>query len=596
MKQLSDFKPFQRVVLPGLGDLDCAGLILIVGPNSSGKTQLLQDLYRRLCGDPRNLVVATNVELRRPEQLEPFLECLEQEGYVAKITDESGNQHIRPLTTFVGSGEAAPQIQLNQPQQWWNSYNAADVGKLRSRIDFLGYFGRLLVTALFLERRLTAVQQVGYFDFQTQPPQNDLQALYVDDAAKAGLLAEIQATFSKCVWPDASRLNIVCLRVSDDPAVPSETQRLSPKTMAQFRTIETEGDGLKSYVATCIALLLGRRPVCIIDEPEMCLHPPQAYNLGRFIGRFGASSDRATFVATHSSHVLRGVIQAAPHVQIVRLTREGSAFTAHLVPAAVLTEVLTRPTVRAETVLDGIFAQAVIVLEADGDRTVYQAVYETLAEELRLDVHFTAVGGTGGIADTCRVYRALKIPIAVIADLDILLDTERLHRVVSILTDSRNADGLRTLAQGIAGSIKSLPPTIDPEDVKTRLAAAAALPSDWSQNHDLPLRAALQELAQQLDRMRRLKRGGVKTLPASLAGEVSSLIGKLSTIGLFVVPVGELEEWLADYGVAISKHNKWAWANEAAVKVRQVGAQTADVWQFIRSVGSYLVGAPANQP
>ncbi|OLE61783.1 MAG: hypothetical protein AUI36_11225, partial [Cyanobacteria bacterium 13_1_40CM_2_61_4] len=436
-----------------------------------------------------------------------------------------------------------------------------------------------------LERRLTAVQQVGYFDFQTQPPQNDLQALYVDDAAKAGLLAEIQATFSKCVWPDASRLNIVCLRVSDDPAVPSETQRLSPKTMAQFRTIETEGDGLKSYVATCIALLLGRRPVCIIDEPEMCLHPPQAYNLGRFIGRFGASSDRATFVATHSSHVLRGVIQAAPHVQIVRLTREGSAFTAHLVPAAVLTEVLTRPTVRAETVLDGIFAQAVIVLEADGDRTVYQAVYETLAEELRLDVHFTAVGGTGGIADTCRVYRALKIPIAVIADLDILLDTERLHRVVSILTDSRNADGLRTLAQGIAGSIKSLPPTIDPEDVKTRLAAAAALPSDWSQNHDLPLRSALQELAQQLDRMRRLKRGGVKTLPASLAGEVSSLIGKLSTIGIFVVPVGELEEWLADYGVAISKHNKWAWANEAAVKVRQVGAQTADVWQFIRSVG-----------
>src|SRR5438876_786678 len=87
MKQLSDFKPFQRVVLPGLGDLDCAGLILIVGPNYSGNTQLLQDLYRRLCGDPRNLVVATNVELRMPEQLEPFLECLEQEVYVFFFND-----------------------------------------------------------------------------------------------------------------------------------------------------------------------------------------------------------------------------------------------------------------------------------------------------------------------------------------------------------------------------------------------------------------------------------------------------------------------------------------------------------------------------
>src|SRR5256885_15214291 len=102
--------------------------------------------------------------------------------------------------------------------------------------------------------------------------------------------------------------------------------RLSHKKMASHRSIETEGDGLKSYVATCIALLLGRRPVCLIDEPEMCLHPPQAYSLGQFIGRFGASLDRATFVATHSSHVLRGVIQTAANIEVIRVTRKGARF------------------------------------------------------------------------------------------------------------------------------------------------------------------------------------------------------------------------------------------------------------------------------
>lgn len=44
--------------------------------------------------------------------------------------------------------------------------------------------------------------------------------------------------------------------------------------MREYRLIEDEGDGFKSYVAICLTLLLGRRPVVLIDEPEMCLHPP----------------------------------------------------------------------------------------------------------------------------------------------------------------------------------------------------------------------------------------------------------------------------------------------------------------------------------
>ena len=31
MKRLSDFKPLRRVTLPGLGDLECSGLIVVVG-------------------------------------------------------------------------------------------------------------------------------------------------------------------------------------------------------------------------------------------------------------------------------------------------------------------------------------------------------------------------------------------------------------------------------------------------------------------------------------------------------------------------------------------------------------------------------------
>ena len=86
--------------------------------------------------------------------------------------------------------------------------------------------------------------------------------------------------------------------------------------MANYRAIEEEGDGLKSFVTMATALLLQKRPVCLIDEPEMCLHPPQARELGRLIGKYGSTSDTATFVATHSSEILRGALETGRDVQI----------------------------------------------------------------------------------------------------------------------------------------------------------------------------------------------------------------------------------------------------------------------------------------
>src|SRR5947208_17005681 len=97
MKRLSDFKPLGRLALPGLGDLECSGLVVFVGPNSSGKSQLLQDVYRRISGEPRQLVVATDVQIEKPP-LEPFLRCLEEEGYFTSFEDDSGNKQVRPRT------------------------------------------------------------------------------------------------------------------------------------------------------------------------------------------------------------------------------------------------------------------------------------------------------------------------------------------------------------------------------------------------------------------------------------------------------------------------------------------------------------------
>src|SRR5262249_31358618 len=150
----------------------------------------------------------------------------------------------------------------------------------------------------------------------------------------------------------------------------------NPFEAAKYRSIEDEGDGYKSYVGVCLSLMLGIKPIYLIDEPELCLHPPQAYYMGRFIGKHADSDKHATFVATHSSYLLRGMMETAPQLTIVRLVNTKLGFHAHLVPQEMLTECLRHPELRAEAMLDGVFAHGVAVVEGDGDRDQYQAAAE----------------------------------------------------------------------------------------------------------------------------------------------------------------------------------------------------------------------------
>lgn len=590
MRKLSDFKPLKQVVLPGLGDLTCSGLVLIVGPNSSGKSQFLQDLYHRMAGEPRQLVVASDIQIEKPP-IDPFLQCLEDEGYFSPFFDDAGNKHLRPQTMYLGSGQPIGQIQPHQAQQWHGGFAPESTQISRRRNEFLNYFGRLLVTGLFLDRRLISLNSTGVIDFLTQPPQHDLHALYLDDHARQLLYEDVLSSFGRAVWPDMSRGNQITLKVSDEDVLPTPEDRHSCHKMAQFRSIETEGDGLKSYLATCVSLLLGRRPVCLIDEPELCLHPPQAYNLGKFIGRFGASNDTATFVATHSSHLLRGVLQTAEQVQIIRLTRRAKTFSAHLVPRQALAEALTRPTLRAESVLDGVFSQAVVVVEADGDRLVYQAAWESIKDKARLDLHFATVGGTGGLADTCQLYRTLRIPVAVIADLDVLVDDGRIGRVLeSLVNDPAACTALHESCRAVASAVQSLPPVVSPKVVGERLAKIGQLRRDWSKRDDVSVRNELRALSNDIDRMRRLKRGGIADFDQPLQGQIRDIVDRLARIGLFLVPVGELEEWLAAHDVGVSKSDKRAWSNAAAELISKVGQQDGDVWAFMRAVAQFLTG------
>ena len=166
MEKLSDFKPLKRVVLPGLGELNCTGLTVFVGPNSSGKTQLLRDIKGKVAGEARDLVVATELEVEVPE-LDPFIKCLKAEGYITSFFDDNDQEQYVPRTPFLGMGQAAQNIPSTQATQWHKV--AGQPSKRRRKIEFFDWCTPFLVSALFLENRLTAWHSVSNIDFETQP-------------------------------------------------------------------------------------------------------------------------------------------------------------------------------------------------------------------------------------------------------------------------------------------------------------------------------------------------------------------------------------------------------------------------------------------
>ena len=586
MEKLTDFKPIKRLELPGLGEIICTGLTVIVGPNSSGKSQLLRDIKEKISGEPRDIVVASILEIETPDY-QPFLDCLKKEGYLYSTLDNNDKEQYIPMTTSLGTGQGAQNVGSVQLRQWQNRSAAATSKKRKN--EYFDWASKYLVTALFLENRLTSLTSVPTIDFEKTPPNNDLHTLHLNDEARQKLTQESQRAFSKAIWSDASRGNTVCLRIAEDGQVPEPQARLSVHEMKKYRTIESEGDGMKSYIATAISLLLGRRPVSVIDEPEMCLHPPQSYNLGQFIGQNATSDQTATFVATHSSQILRGIIQTAASLQIIRLTKNSNGFSAKHVDSGALAEAMKKPTVRAETVLDGIFAQAVAIVEGDGDRIVYQAVWEQVGAALNFDIHFTTVGGTGGIADTCNLYKILGIPVAIIADLDVITDTVKMKQMLTNICDEDAiVSNLMKEVESVAEEVRTLPPTISEEQALHKLNTLASGKYSWAKRDDIGLRCSLSTLRSSLNAMSDLKGGGISKLPSDLAERLGELIEKLRIMGVFIVDVGELEEWLAGCNIDASKRKKWAWANEAAKFIQENPTRDDDIWGFTRELGDYL--------
>jgi hypothetical protein len=595
---LSGYNPLSSINIHATS-ISPTGLIVVVGPNCSGKTQLLRDIQRTLLADGSSLVVAKTIRVCLPPNGEQFVRDLIQEGYAR--SQPNNPENIELCAPFRGTGSpTGKKFHVNHAPALCNQFTEQSKDELGIARGFFGDFGQVLLASLFAANRLTSFIDTSAFDTELGIPQNDLQALYNDPEAKRELAAETGRVFGNAAWLDNTRGDGRWrIKVSRTSELPPVADRLEASRVRAYDSIDIEGDGYKSYVAIVISLILGRRPVCLIDEPELHLHPPQAYSLGQFIGRHGRSKQQATFVATHSSHVLRGILSTGKDdITVIRLTRVGKTFSAHYLDNAELRGATENPRSRAETILDGVFGQAVAIVEAEGDRVVYQAAMEGVEAQIQ-ELRFVPVHGTGGINRILKFYQSLKVPVAVIPDCDFIGKSGELNPIIEELATGEERGELTRLATETMNDIIRIPPAIAEDQAKQELLRIADSIKSWTvqddadgrhETDDMRVRRELEKVRAQLYRLRRLKDEGVEGYRPwpEIHRKLTRLVERCKRIGLFLVHVGDLENWVRELMTDVGKTDKGTWADTASQRIRDCTSKSGDVWEFMKEVVGYL--------
>jgi hypothetical protein len=194
------------------------------------------------------------------------------------------------------------------------------------------------------------------------------------------------------------------------------------------------------------------------------------------------------------------------------------------------------------------------------------------------DLVFMHVGGKGRLPRALADLTEFGLQRAVIADLDVLDDAARVRELVEAAGgdfDAVAAD-LRLVMEQVASrssapSVKGLRSAVS-EMLRRRDGSAIT-----DGEADLIIRSVKPRSA-----WREVKRAGTRAFEGEASPALSRLLEALQRLGIFVVPVGELERWFTD--ISVSKQ-------QYVAEVLQSGryrTPTVDLANFMEALISYF--------
>lgn len=556
---------------------------VFVGANNCGKTQLLKDMLSYITGKRNASVIINDLEVPYPEAWEQ----MEQAYGMHPVETAQGLQlrHICPTLDKDASGPTHHDL-VNLLKHWLKA----------DKCQFRSATGDGFVTYLNTDNRLRlAMGQPVQKDLQKRGAKNVLEALYVAGTDATQKVREcIRNIFDTDVYLDTSNLGMIQYRVGKDFSSIPENSQAAFEELTKYAVLDDQGDGLRSVVGMLTAIVALKKPIILLDEPEAFLHPPQALQLGEVISNLVDESQQI-FVATHSADFLRGLLSTTRDSVIIHLDRSKDDVTeGKVLDSEALSQIINDPLLSSSRVLEGMFYKGVVATEADSDTAFYQRLFQKVGASN--EIHFLHTPGKQALKKVIAPYQKLGIKFAIIADSDVIREDSDMKFLLHLTSDEEKKSQILQERGKVLKYFQSQSKYDKLVTLQTELQTLVLqeLPSAESKAEDIDrvltaYRAKLKKLRDESDDLSALKELGRESLPPELRGQFDYLCGLCSSIGLFIVWVGELESWLVDYGVDRTS-NKSKWIAEALTKVYDIEYDsTKKIWQFVDSLRTFLI-------
>ena len=491
--------------------------IIIVGPNNSGKSQSLREILT-ICQSGRKgyTTVISDIGIQKQgsiDELKQFLECK------AKYLD--GSYYHEDW-----------KVHENQIHFWDQPYLSN--GLLHGFIKKIAADDRLKVC-----EQQSSISSAD----QKSKPQH---VLYDNEALMAKVSGLFKRAFGQDIMIDFRGGSRIPIHVGDLPTSDAGLDRVGDLYVTEVRKhplLDKQGDGMKSYAGILFEAIVANRDVTLIDEPEAFLHPPQMRRLGETLS---SEVNGQLIIATHSSDIMRGFLEGTQgDVRILRIRREGDANIVDEASSAVIKELWHKPELRYSNALEGIFHEQTIICEDDSDCRLINSVADYISTESAeqwQDTAYVPTGGKHGIPKVARVLRRIGVPVKAVFDIDFLAEGELVAAAV-------NAFG------GVWSEVEPLWTRVDAavrNGIKAKTVAEIKQNIvgilDKSEDEVLP-KGDVIETMKQGKSWAEVKKYGARGIPKGNAQiHFNALIDKLEEIGIFLVPVGEIENFFPEIG------------------------------------------------
>lgn len=492
-------------------------IIVFVGPNNSGKSQALKDIYALYLSinEPHNVV----------KELKKQKDSTNLENYSNFINENSTKELIGNNQYYTGDGFAIPISGITE-----HNIKNHDVEISKFFINFANTEQRLSIA--------NPAPVIARNDKEKHP----IHRLVKDDDYRKKISNYFFRAFGENIIPDVQNIKDIPLRLGADFSLNSSTAFAGIKeindTISNYPMLHYQGDGMRSFVGIILNLIAKQYNTFLIDEPEAFLHPPQAAIMGQVISEL--TSDRQVFISTHSQHLIKGLLDNdSARVKIIRITRpEKEQNKVAVLENNDITNVWEKPLLKYSNIMEGMFFKNVVICESDTDCKFYSIINDYLkAQESKFSESlFVHCGGKHRMKDIVNALVSLKIDYRVIPDIDILNEEDVIKGLVNI-----NADNWSSIKHDYDklissfGEVKNITGNELIENLKTKIGN---LEKELS---NTLLRQLKREIVGK-GKWDDVKRNGFSGITNDDARQrLTKIDAYLKTKNIFIVPLGELE-------------------------------------------------------